>query len=131
MDRGRLLTASRLPRRARQSRSFARLGDPGCTAPSRALRRADRVSDEHNPRLHKCTIHTHVIYRYVEEALDLARVEVHRLRRSAQTQDAARKSTFPPAPLTMTWSQPASLSMFATSLAVIGARDLSFLSCRA
>ena len=32
----------------------------------------------------------------------------------------------------MTWSMPAPLtSMLATSLAVIGARDLSFLSCRA
>ena len=31
----------------------------------------------------------------------------------------------------MTWSHPASLNMLATSFAVIGALDLSFLSCRA
>lgn len=31
----------------------------------------------------------------------------------------------------MTWSQPATVSMFATSFAVIGARDWSFLSIRA
>lgn len=31
----------------------------------------------------------------------------------------------------MTWSHPATTSIFATSLAVIGARDLSFLSIRA
>ena len=31
----------------------------------------------------------------------------------------------------MTWLQPAVCSMLATSLAVMGARDLSFLSCRA
>ena len=31
----------------------------------------------------------------------------------------------------MMWSAPATLSMLATSLAEIGARDLSFLSCLA
>lgn len=33
--------------------------------------------------------------------------------------------------LTMTWSHPDFWSMFATSFAVMGARLLSFLSCRA
>src|SRR6266550_4225777 len=33
--------------------------------------------------------------------------------------------------MVMTWSQPATVSMFATSFAVMGARDLSFLSMRA
>lgn len=72
-------------------------------------------------------IHAHrdlLVHRNIEESLDLRRMEVHRL------QTVSKPSSHLPAQclLTMTWSHPASLSMFATSFAVMGALDLSFLS---
>jgi len=65
-------------------------------------------------------VETYVIDRNIKESLNLRCVQIHCLTISLAFVEQVK--------LTMTWSHPASLSMLATNFAVIGARDLSFLS---
>lgn len=65
-----------------------------------------------------------LVHGNVKETLDLRRVQVHSLMLAFILAEDLFK-------LTMTWSHPASRSMLATSFAVMGALDLSFLSWRA